>query len=293
MRVLVGCSACQHQFDVSDLPVGSKLRCVCGETIRVPELRVADAAVVRCSACGAPRSEVAASACAHCNADFTVHEQELGTVCPACSTRISNRARFCHHCATAILPDAGPVVTGDRSCPSCEGRPALATRQIGTPALPLLECSHCAGIWVGENALERLLERARDTAQTTEGLLVDQADPAPTTDTTLTGWRYRNCPVCDQMMNRRNYGGESGIIIDSCRGHGIWFDTLELDRALGWVRKGGERRAEQRAAEQDRARKRQKTAFIEPPSSTHPQESLTMTLIEPFISFLIRTLMTR
>ena len=40
-------------------------------------------------------------------------------------------------------------------------------------------------------------------------------------------------------MNRRNYAGASGVIIDLCRTDGIWFDADELARILVWIRAGG------------------------------------------------------
>ena len=40
-------------------------------------------------------------------------------------------------------------------------------------------------------------------------------------------------------MNRQNYGRRSGVIVDVCSKHGIWFDAHELDRVVGWVREGG------------------------------------------------------
>jgi hypothetical protein len=42
------------------------------------------------------------------------------------------------------------------------------------------------------------------------------------------------------MMNRRLYGKDSGVILDSCKDHGIWFDAEELARILAWLRAGGE-----------------------------------------------------
>ena len=39
--------------------------------------------------------------------------------------------------------------------------------------------------------------------------------------------------------NRRNYSGASGVIIDLCKTHGIWFDADELARILVWIRAGG------------------------------------------------------
>jgi Zn-finger nucleic acid-binding protein len=50
---------------------------------------------------------------------------------------------------------------------------------------------------------------------------------------------YRPCPSCKQLMVRRNYAHASGVIIDLCREHGVWFDADELARILAWVRAGG------------------------------------------------------
>ena len=50
---------------------------------------------------------------------------------------------------------------------------------------------------------------------------------------------YRKCPDCTNIMNRQNYGRRSGVIIDLCPEHGLWFDHAELDAILEWIRAGG------------------------------------------------------
>ncbi len=50
---------------------------------------------------------------------------------------------------------------------------------------------------------------------------------------------YRPCPECTKLMNRRNYGRRSGVIVDVCSEHGLWFDLGELSRILAWIRDGG------------------------------------------------------
>jgi hypothetical protein len=49
--------------------------------------------------------------------------------------------------------------------------------------------------------------------------------------------------VCRELMNRINYGHESGVIIDVCRELGIWFDADALACILAWLRAGGGRKA--------------------------------------------------
>ena len=65
MKVLVACSECHRQFDASGIAAGSRFRCACGTLVRVPQVKAHDAAVVRCSACGAPRDGAGAE-CAYC-----------------------------------------------------------------------------------------------------------------------------------------------------------------------------------------------------------------------------------
>ena len=40
-------------------------------------------------------------------------------------------------------------------------------------------------------------------------------------------------------MNRINFAKCSGVIVDICKGHGIWFDRDELSQIVEFVRGGG------------------------------------------------------
>jgi len=57
-------------------------------------------------------------------------------------------------------------------------------------------------------------------------------------------------------MNRRNWGQKSGVIVDICQRHGVWFDLDELDRLLRWLHTGG-------AVETDRATEAERAAVRE------------------------------
>lgn len=50
---------------------------------------------------------------------------------------------------------------------------------------------------------------------------------------------YRPCAACGEMMNRINFAGSSGVVLDACRPHGVWFDPEELARIVAFVRDGG------------------------------------------------------
>jgi Zn-finger nucleic acid-binding protein len=67
------------------------------------------------------------------------------------------------------------------------------------------------------------------------------APPAPQPDEPVV--RYLKCPVCSEIMNRTNYAHASGVIINTCVGHGIWFDHDALRRVIEFIRGGGLDRA--------------------------------------------------
>ena len=74
-------------------------------------------------------------------------------------------------------------------------------------------------------------------------------------------------------MHRRNYGRRSGVIVDSCAGHGLWFDGSELDELLTWVRRGGETAAALRHSEEQGQLERQRRLLSEFRSETGALDS--------------------
>jgi Zn-finger nucleic acid-binding protein len=286
MRVLVACPECARQFDASGRPLGSRFRCLCGRQLAVAAQQAHDAAVIRCSSCGAPR-EQGAAACAFCAGDFTLHERELHTICPACMARVSDRARYCHHCATPLLAEPlGPLTK--HSCPACGDGVFLTSRSLGDDAIPILECQRCAGLWLGRQAFSVVMDRARRDSRTED----DREARRPAPLQRQSGALYRPCPECGVLMHRRNYGRRSGVIVDSCTEHGIWFDARELDELLLWVRRGGEaatlRRQEEEGGQLERQRRLHRD--IGPGIGTPEESGGELWLIEAFNALLGRFL---
>jgi len=263
MRFLVACQACKRQYDASKLPTGSRFHCHCGVIVTIPKIKAQDAAVVRCSSCGGPRAKGAQS-CGFCGAEFTLLEQDMQTLCPNCMTRVSGRARFCHHCGTRIEPDGEAGQPTDHACPACGDERKLSHRMLGDPPIAMLECPGCAGLWLGRSAFQSMLERFREKAQRVETALGRRAAPDDRGRKRQRGSLYRRCPECDNHMHRMNYGRRSGVIVDSCHDHGVWFDALELDAILRWIQKGGEERAKQRIQEEARAAASRARFRVEP-----------------------------
>ncbi len=289
LRQLVACPGCSMQYDASALATGDKLRCSCGELITVPEARSHEAAVVRCSSCGAPRGTNAGT-CSFCDSSFTLHERDLHTICPGCMARISDRASFCHACGTSIAPQA---TAGDRTeldCPACGGEVTLRSRRIDDRGMTVLECGACAGMWLGADLFARLAADADEVRVAVEALGAgsNEATDLPLQRIDNSARLYRPCPSCGSLMHRRNYGRKSGVIVDTCRGHGVWFDHGELAQILRWLRNGGARRANFEADLEQRTIARHEAHFgpkAEPSDLAREPRSLA-DLIRPVIDFL-------
>jgi len=264
VRKLLLCPTCNRQFDATRLAVGTKFRCRCGAAVAVPAIASRDAAVVRCASCGAAREE-GAKACGYCGSDFTIHEQDLETICPSCFARISNTARFCHHCGTSVAPEELAGDKTDRMCPACgEGR-FLSSRALGGAGATALECRVCAGLWLGAEVFRTLEERAREAAPPNPDPAALRAEAESRAKTPQgPGPLYRRCPVCRTPMTRINFERVSGILLDRCRDDGIWFDAAELDAVLRWIKLGGERLSNERRQDEERARAAQLRFKVEP-----------------------------
>ena len=256
MRLLVACPQCKRQFDATGRSIGSRFRCHCGAAVTVRKPRGHNAAVVRCSSCGGPRED-RNDACRYCGSDFTLHERDLETVCPGCLARVSDRAKFCHHCGLALIPEPLALRKTSLICPACGKLSRLNDRKVGDTSL--LECGRCAGFWVALDVFNHLIGKASH-----DGLglhWTEQASPRRERNVDPTEQRgrcYRLCPFCDKLMYRRNYARRSGVIIDSCREHGFWFDADELPGVLEWVRMGGLAKAKRQEADQAERKKRRK-----------------------------------
>jgi len=248
MQLIITCSQCRRQYDGTGKPAGARYRCTCGAALEVPQPQPHEAAVVRCSSCGGPR-ESAAAACHYCGADFTLREQDLDAACPRCHARMSSQAAYCHACGTPVQMRTAVTAT-ELPCPGCGGSRQLVRRQLGATDAALFDCEVCGGIWVEKQVFDVLADRAR--TDTLPELSLRPAAGKPAAPAPAQGAFYRCCAQCGTRMNRRNWGQKSGVIVDVCQNHGVWFDLDELDRLLRWMRTGGAVHTE-RATEAERA----------------------------------------
>lgn len=187
-----------------------------------------DAGVRQCPVCGAP-VPARAPRCDYCHAPLaSVH-------CAACFTQNPWDAVHCLGCGQKLGLEPLEVPSSLR-CPTC----VVPFRAFSGGTGTLGECTACGGQFVEHALLADLLER-RELFRVVPRALPARENPA------LAAVRYLPCPVCGKRMNRNNFGGTSGVVVDVCAQHGIWFDPGELPRILEFVQAGGLERARERA----------------------------------------------
>jgi Zn-finger nucleic acid-binding protein len=167
-----------------------------------------------------------------------------------------------HHCSGCGV-ELGLIVESalhGSQCSDCQ----LPLSIITEPAGSLLSCRKCGGQFVEHALLRSLLETHELTGQA----FADAPYQRPP-KTNVERVHYRPCSVCRQRMNRKNFGGASGVIVDVCARHGTWFDAGEVPQVLAFVKSGGlvrERAREQERLRQARAHDRERAGASSQPS---------------------------
>ena len=97
-------------------------------------------------------------------------------------------------------------------------------------------CAQCKGVWISFDA-EREILKSKMEAFTLDEIrrLRDKFSPLGK----LEPVKYHPCPECGQLMNRKNWGSHSGVIVDKCKNHGTWYDEHELEKIMEYVALGG------------------------------------------------------
>jgi Zn-finger nucleic acid-binding protein len=158
---------------------------------------------------------------------------------------------FCPHCGakgSRTVYASAPALR----CPGCMSDMGLVT--VGTTKMH--ECSACASLWLDAATFTQLCTVREERGAVAAFIDVEKGTTTPRT-APLGAVRYVPCPVCAKLMNRQNFGHRSGVVIDVCKGHGVWFEHNELRAALRFIDSGGFERARQ-AEEQRQAVERAK-----------------------------------
>ncbi len=201
---------------------------------------------LNCPNCGASVASLDATRCDYCTSALT------SVACPACFGGIFAGMKFCPHCGAkgdrAVQDAAAPV-----SCPDCRS----PMHHVNVGAASFMECNECASVWIEADEFTRMCTDREQRGAIAAMVGTSRSIEAPRKN----GVRYLSCPVCKRTMNRQNFGRRSGVIIDVCKGHGVWFEEGELQRVMSFIDRGGLEQA--RSAESERQREEQRRLLAE------------------------------
>lgn len=184
--------------------------------------------MAHCFSCGGPIAD-GANLCSYCGGSVSLAMRGSGNTCPECYVRLARDASFCGGCGVQINVTSVVKALTSTRCPRCKGELALCEGE----GARLTECLACGGLWLDEAFFETLVKqrRAQGTAVGSGALF---ARPGVARSAPEIEIKYVPCPNCSELMQRRMFGQGSGVVLDWCRGHGVWFDALELEEALRW-----------------------------------------------------------
>jgi len=121
----------------------------------------------------------------------------------------------------------------DLLCPACKEK---LTPMLTDDGAGVEECVGCGGIWVDFFDEKTFLQIHPDVF-TIDELRRLRRYYKPYEKIELI--QYRRCPICNEMMSRRNWGSASGVIVDRCELDGTWFDAGEPEKIREFIKLGG------------------------------------------------------
>jgi Zn-finger nucleic acid-binding protein len=184
--------------------------------------------VLHCPSCGAAVKRNA-QICEYCSAplDFSLKGKTI--ICPHCMASTPADARFCIRCAEPIQGQVKEgLVLEDRLCPRC----SVPMRGMQVGDFSLIGCKPCGGTFIPHEVFEMMQERSDRVIFSTD---FGRRGELPQDQVV----KYVRCPVCRTIMNRTNFAHISGVILDTCKGHGVWFDPGELEKIMDFIAHGG------------------------------------------------------
>lgn len=149
--------------------------------------------------------------------------------CPSCLGLMFVGSKHCAHCGEKVVQTQTVLEENLGDCPRCKIK--LRILQIGEATL--CECEKCSGLWVDVETLEEVCANHEKQAEVLSSIEQNSVHKNPAKI------QYVPCPDCKNLMNRNNFAASSGVIVDICKQHGIWFDAEELPKIIEFIRKGG------------------------------------------------------
>jgi Zn-finger nucleic acid-binding protein len=97
---------------------------------------------------------------------------------------------------------------------------------------PVAWCERGHGVFIDTDVLQSMVDEVARTHEPPEPKPF--ARPSALKNAPV---HYVRCPTCSEVMDRKVFGGASGVMVDVCS-HGTWFDAGELEQALAFASAG-------------------------------------------------------
>jgi Zn-finger nucleic acid-binding protein len=188
--------------------------------------------VLHCPSCGASVKRDSEK-CEYCSAHLDFSLKGKTTHCAHCFQKTPADSRFCVVCGRQALDKAvdGKVVK-DKPCPRCN----VDMIERTVTGFKVFGCKECDGMFIPHETFHMMQDAHERIIEATGSVDRAQIDVAANIS-------YLRCPECKNMMNRKNFARVSGVIIDLCSRHGIWFDSGEMEKIMHFIAHGGLKRA--------------------------------------------------
>lgn len=188
--------------------------------------------VLHCPSCAASVKRDS-ERCAYCDSPLDFSLKGKTTHCPHCFQKIPADSRFCMVCAKPAAKQRDETAsTNNHPCPRCES----LLKIIDLAGFSVSNCPECKGLFIPPETFEMMQDSSKRVIET----VARQGKRQYELDYKVV---YLPCPICGKFMTRRNFAATSGIIIDVCSEHGIWFDKGEMEKIMDFVAKGGIQKA--------------------------------------------------
>ena len=164
--------------------------------------------------------------------------------CINCGAPLTGNLLVCQYCQTRQDVDLSIISRytvekpgSERICPRCHIPLQIIDLRLGGKFY-VERCEDCLGLFFDPGELEALLDKTVTHVYEVDRQRLDEIQNVKRACEYPLG--YIDCPVCQKLMNRINFGSRSGVIADKCRDHGLWLDGGELRQILEWVKAGGD-----------------------------------------------------
>ncbi|MFH1092746.1 MAG: zf-TFIIB domain-containing protein [Candidatus Omnitrophota bacterium] len=158
--------------------------------------------------------------------------------CNTCGKLVSSEMRNCPFCNEKLTKKPTAIIA---LCPRCNDSLDIKKYQ-GTE---LRICNSCDGMWIDNKTFKRLT--SEKDVYNDPSIAEEYVKKMKIDDTS-----YLKCPVCEELMIRKQFNHISGVLIDVCGYHGFWLDKGELEQIRIFIANGGLEMAQDKSIRENR-----------------------------------------